>query len=442
MGFDEFFTDGDKPYAENLNDSLALIDAFDVTVPVKMPDLFNGGEFSSDVNVSRKCGVGIVTLKSVDTGVTIGTSSISGSGDVVFRIYPNFNSFYKWNKIIFEKTGTVSVAFKKTDGTNISATVGNDGIISEASALKQLQEIDVVITLTSATISSILIEFVNNHSNRTRTGALLEASQLTNIDGVIAEDSTDAVNGGTVYTALDDLNTGLSGDISDLDSAKEDVANKVTTLDDSDTHYPSCSAVKNVTDTKENSNNKVTTLDSNSSHYPSCTAVNAGLTLKENVNNKVTTLDNSDSHYPSSKAVKTVTDGKENSSNKVTTLDNSTSHFPTTSAIQPLWDWIVKLVETADITVVPHFIQNPSEAPGFYKIGASVVKTNLPGVVLVVDGSRGTINSKEDTVRNIFDELADKYYHLADNVTFQVVSPYTNNIIYQKTFDKNGNVVS
>ena len=100
MSFDEFFTDGDKPYAENLNDSLALIDAFDVIVPTKMPTMFNNAEFSSTVNVTRKCGVALVTLKSVGSGVTVGTSSISGTGDVVFRVYPNFNSFYKWSKII------------------------------------------------------------------------------------------------------------------------------------------------------------------------------------------------------------------------------------------------------------------------------------------------------------------------------------------------------
>ena len=246
MSYNEFFTDSDKPYAENLNDSLLLLDAFDVTVPIEMPGMFSNGEFSSTTNVARKCGVGIVTLKSVASGVTVGTSSIGGTGEVVFRIYPNFNSFYKWYKLILTKTGTVSVAFKKTDGTTISTSIGSDGVISEVTALKQLQEIDLVLTLTSATITGIHIDFVNNQTTRTRTGALLEASQLTDVNGTITNGETKAVSGGTVYTAL---------------NTKENSSNKVTTLDNSDSHYPSCSAVKTVTDGKANSSHTHSTSD-------------------------------------------------------------------------------------------------------------------------------------------------------------------------------------
>lgn len=203
MAYDEFFTDGDKPYAENLNDSLVLLDAFDVTVPVEMPTMFNNGQFSSTANVARKCGIGIVTLKSVASGVTVGTSSISGTGEIVFRVYPNFNAFYKWQSIILEKTGTVSIAFKKTDGTSISTTINNDGVISEVSALKTLQEIDVVLTLSSATISKILINFVNNQNTRSRTGALLDAHQLINADTSISGTSENVVQNKTIKAALD-----------------------------------------------------------------------------------------------------------------------------------------------------------------------------------------------------------------------------------------------
>ena len=185
MGFDEFFTNGDKPYAENLNDSLLLLDAFNVTVPVSLPDMFSNGEFNSSLNVPRKAGVSIVTLKSVDTGVTIGSDVISGTGDVVFRVYPNFNSFYKWQSISFEKSGSVNVSFKKTDGSLINASVNDNGIISDSSALKVLQEIDVVLSLSDATVSNVLINFVNNQNNRTRTGAVLEASQIHNLIDVV-----------------------------------------------------------------------------------------------------------------------------------------------------------------------------------------------------------------------------------------------------------------
>lgn len=185
MGFDEFFTNGDKPYAENLNDSLLLLDAFNVTVPVSLPDMFSNGEFNSSLNVPRKAGVSIVTLKSVDSGVTIGSDMISGTGDVVFRVYPNFNSFYKWQSISFEKSGSVNVSFKKTDGSLINASVNDNGVISDSSALKVLQEIDVVLSLSGATVSNVLINFVNNQNNRTRTGAVLEASQIHNLIDVV-----------------------------------------------------------------------------------------------------------------------------------------------------------------------------------------------------------------------------------------------------------------
>ena len=259
MSWDSYFKNEDKPYAENLNDALILLDAFDVTVPCKMPDMFSNGQFSSTTEVERKCGVAIVTLKSVASGVTVGTSSISGTGAITFRVYPNFNSFYKWKSIVLDKTGTVAIGFKKADGTTISATVASDGTISEANALKELAPIDVTLTLTSATINSITIGFVNNQTSRARSSANIDASCLINIDGTVAENDEKAVNGGTVYTALDNLSDSIAGDISSLSDTvdgkldlKESLSNKVTTLDSSTSHYPSCSAVKAVTDGKAN----------------------------------------------------------------------------------------------------------------------------------------------------------------------------------------------
>ena len=388
MNWDSFFTDGDKPYSENLNDSLMLLDAFDVTVPCSMPDMFNNGDFSSSVNVTRKCGVALVTLKSVDSGITVGTDEISGTGTVVFRVYPNFNSFYKWSKIILEKSGTVAIGFKKADGTDITVTVASDGTIGDAAALKMLEEIDVVLTLDNASISNILIWFVNNQSNRTRTGALLEASQLTNVNGTVSDGETKAVNGGTVYTALDELETSLSEDISDLDTAKEDVSNKVTSLDSSDTHYPSAKAVKTVTDglsssinslsnSKEDVSNKVATLDTNASHYPSCTAVNTGL------------------------------NGKENTSNRVTSLDNSSSHYPTTSAIQPLLKAITELITVS------------TSRNGNNQV---VLTSNVTGLKWVLNtGVQGTTTSKTQT-------LSPSASATSITLSFQGINVYSGNV--------------
>ena len=232
MNWDSYFTDGDKPYSENLNDSLVLTDAFDISVPVEMPTMFSNGEFNSALNVTRKCNVGLVTLKSVDNGVTIGTDSISGTGSVVFRVYPNFNCFYKWDKVIVEKSGTVDISFRKPDGSGITATVGSDGTISDSSALKQLSEVDLVLTLSDASISQICVWFVNNHNKSVRTGALLEASQLVNVNGTVTANDDKAVNGGTVKTALDDLHTTVTGEIEDLsDSVTSDLSTLNNNID-------------------------------------------------------------------------------------------------------------------------------------------------------------------------------------------------------------------
>ena len=276
MNWDSYFTDQDKPFAENLNDSLVLTDAFDISVPVEMPTMFSNGEFSSTLNVTRKCNVGLVTLKSVGSGVTVGTSQISGSGEVVFRVYPNFNCFYKWDKIIVEKSGTVDISFRKVDGTEITASVGSDGIISDNNALKQLQEIDVVFTLSSATINNILIWFVNNQGTRNRTGARLEASQLANVNGEVVNGESKAVNGGTVKNALDNLHTEITGEIEDVEDKldlKQDISYKTQTLSSSGTYYPSCNAVTKVTDTKENLSNKTSIIDDSSQHYPNNQAI-------------------------------------------------------------------------------------------------------------------------------------------------------------------------
>ena len=258
MAYDEFFTDQDKPFAENLNDSLVLTDAFDISVPVEMPTMFSNGQFNSALNVTRKCNVGLVTLKSVDNGVTIGTDSISGTGSVVFRIYPNFNCFYKWDKILLEKSGTVDISFRKVDGTEITASVGSDGVISDNSALKQLQEIDVVFTLTSATINNILIWFVNNQGTRNRTGACLEASQLVNVNGTVTANDDKAVNGGTVKTALDNLHTTVTGE---LDSLHSTVTGELEDLSDSVTSDLGTlnNRVTNEVNTLSNSINSVST---------------------------------------------------------------------------------------------------------------------------------------------------------------------------------------
>lgn len=278
MSNDKYLTNGDKPYAENLNDSLLLVDAFHLNVYVALPGMYKDGEFNNTTGIVRKAGVSLVTITNKDAGVTIGSDSITGTGKITFRVYPNFNSFDKWSKVAWSVTsGSATVDLKETDGTTILSNIGNFEPLSSDPELSQLQEIDVVITLTNATITKVVFEFVNK---KTRTG------------------NQDLVHTTLLQSNVDSLTTDLA--------SKEAKANKKDTINDSSTEYPSSKAVTN------------------------------GLALKENLSNKKTSVTNSDSDYPTGKAVTTALSSKEDTSNKKTTITNSDTYYPSSSAVYPI----------------------------------------------------------------------------------------------------------
>ena len=121
--------------------------------------------------------------------------------------------------------------------------------------------------------------------------------------------------------------TVMSGGVYDALLTKEDVNNKVTTIDaaSTDKQYPSAKVVYDTLLTKENVANKVTTIDvtSTDDQYPSAKVVYDTLLTKENVANKVTTIDvtSTDDQYPSAKVVYDTLLTKEDVANKVTTID-------------------------------------------------------------------------------------------------------------------------
>lgn len=275
MSYNEYFSNGDKPFAENLNDSLLLVDAFDLNIPIKLPDMYKDGEFNSSTGVVRKAGVALVTITNKASGVTIGSDNISGTGKITFRFYPNFNQFYKWYKVAWTcSSGSATVDLKETDGTTILSNITSDSELSSETELSKLQEVDVVVDLTSATLTDLTVTFVNNHSVHVRPTATLEQA---NVDGLI--------------TSL---------------ASKEDVSHKKDVINDSSTEYPSGKAVYN------------------------------GLALKENLSNKKTSVTNSDSDYPTGKAVTTALSSKEDTSNKKTSITNSSTYYPSSSAVYPI----------------------------------------------------------------------------------------------------------
>ena len=135
--------------------------------------------------------------------------------------------------------------------------------------------------------------------------------------------------------------TVMSGGVYDTLLTKEDVANKVTTIDaaSTDRQYPSAKVVYDTLLTKEDVANKVTTIDAASTdrQYPSAKVVYDTLLAKEDVANKVTTIDTTatNDQYPSAKVVYDKLLTKEDVANKVTTIDTTVTNdqYPSAKAV-------------------------------------------------------------------------------------------------------------
>lgn len=309
---DEFFTHNDKPFAENINDALLLSDAWDLVIPVSLPEHYSDRHFNSTTGIARKAGVALVTLLDVDSEIDIGDTTIEGSGDITFRVYPNFNQFYRWGKVGWTvSSGEVTVDLCKTDGTVIVANIPNGEGLSDYSELKKLQQIDVVAHFDNAVLSNITFYFENNHTTHSRPSALLQQANVEDLEDDLAD--------------------------------RELLANKVSVIDEDSTHYPNCVAVADGLDLKEDKSNKTTYIRNSDDYYPSSKAVYDRLALKENVANRTDTIVNSSGYYPSGKAVYELQTNifnqithLENIANKKNEIDNYEEHYPSNRAVYPL----------------------------------------------------------------------------------------------------------
>ena len=187
--WDSYFSADDKPYAENLNTALLLSNVFDLTVPVELPRMLS---FSENTN-PRKASVAVVTFLEKSSGVTINSNTISGTGDVKFKWYPNFNQYGGMSKIEWTATGTVTCDVKDANGaTMVSGHTG--GVISGAdTGLQDLQEFTIILHLTSASLSMFKVTMVNNQ--QTRYGATVGITDVTGLDDRLdsIEDSEDTI---------------------------------------------------------------------------------------------------------------------------------------------------------------------------------------------------------------------------------------------------------
>lgn len=184
--YDKYFTNEDKPFAENLNDALLLSNVFNLTVPISLPLMFSNKTWVKTTS-PRKCDVAICTLKeglpsgiSISTDSGTGSSILTGTGTVKLSFYPNFNSFGSYVSMDWENDGTIVVNLKTSGGTTIASNISKGDIEIQSSELRTLQEIVIEIVFTNATLYSFDILMANNDVER--YGATIGISDVTGLD--------------------------------------------------------------------------------------------------------------------------------------------------------------------------------------------------------------------------------------------------------------------
>lgn len=192
--FDDYFTNDDKPFAENMNDALLLSNVFDFTVPIELPRMFSNSAWLNTVS-PRKAGVSIVTLDELMSGISIDTdgednSILTATEDAAFGFYfyPNFNSFGQISSITWEGTEDITVDLYTNDNVLIAENISKGTIQESTVHLRQLKPILVVVNMHD---ESVLNSFtiVMRNKQQTRYGAEVGIrdvngleSRLTNIE--------------------------------------------------------------------------------------------------------------------------------------------------------------------------------------------------------------------------------------------------------------------
>lgn len=182
--YDDYFTNNDKPFSENLNSSLLLSNAFDVVVPIEIPKMFSNGSFENNT-APRKCGTAIVTLRTtLQSGITINDDgNLTGTGTVQLKFYPNFNNFNKITDISWDDSEDIIINLKKQNGAVIASEINNGVIESESEDLRKLQEIIIEIILNNATLSDFKITMKGKEGDR--YGAEVTINEVDELDDLL-----------------------------------------------------------------------------------------------------------------------------------------------------------------------------------------------------------------------------------------------------------------
>lgn len=171
--FDDYFRGDDKPFAENLNDALLLSNVFDFTVPIELPTMFSNGQWVNTTS-SRKCSVSLVTIEDLD-GLSVTGANIQGTGTLVLKFYPNFNSFGKITKV--EWTGDVTECWI-TDKNNVTVEAEVENGVALSGNANQLAEYLIHLEIDGA-LSELVVTCENK---RHRFGASVGVSGVTGLE--------------------------------------------------------------------------------------------------------------------------------------------------------------------------------------------------------------------------------------------------------------------
>ena len=212
--YDDYFTNDDKPYAENLNDALLLSNVFDMSVSVTAPTMFSNKAWVNTTS-PRKCGVSICTIIDKGSNIVIGLqenqSVLMGNGDIWLSWYPNFNSFGKYESIAWDSDGDVIVSLYTKELNPIKRSIGNGEILDTSVSLQKLEPILIKLNLNNATLYSLTVNMKNKEE--TRYGATVGISDVTNLDLELTELAdgidTNAINIGGLETNLNNLDDNL-----------------------------------------------------------------------------------------------------------------------------------------------------------------------------------------------------------------------------------------
>ena len=199
--YDSYFTNGDKPFAENINDALLLSNMFDLNVDINLPELYNNNTWSLSTG-NRKAGVAITNVKEA-TGLSVTTvddeSAITGTGTLKLGFYPNFNAYGGIDKISWTGTGTITCSIYSANGSLITDVVNGEPITS-TTALRTLQNFELRFTFTSATMLTLKVEMSNKE--HTRYGAKIGINDVSELDDTLIGLQTDIT---TAQTDVDNL---------------------------------------------------------------------------------------------------------------------------------------------------------------------------------------------------------------------------------------------